>query len=126
MRRQLSRMTHSASTFESHQILVALLLLLYVTALTTVITRAQEEGTTRHLWDTAFIGEKKQPGSARKSVTQRRYRIATPNISATGVAPDTVIGLTIWRLRPARSAEAGERILTHEDAGSTELIPERV
>lgn len=108
----------------SLRILAALLFLLCVPGLP--VARAQNEDTTRHLWDTAFIGENKKQTSARKPPAQRRYRIATPSIPAAGVAPDTVIGLTIWRLRPVRSAEVGERILAHEAAGPIELIPERV
>jgi hypothetical protein len=36
------------------------------------------------------------------------------------------IGVTIWRLRPARPDDAGGRILVQEAAATTELVPERV
>jgi hypothetical protein len=83
----------------------------------------QNEDATRHLWDTAYI---KKGGASRKTSAKRSYRIATPRVSVEGVSASTVIGVTIWRLRPARSAEKGERIVVHEEAGATEWLPERV
>ena len=85
----------------------------------------QDEGPTRHLWDTAYIKKQTAPAAGRKA-GKRAYKIATPNVPVEGVSPDTVIGVTIWRLRPARSAESAERIIVHEQAGATELVPERI
>lgn len=93
--------------------------------LSTAVLYTQDEGPTRHLWDTAYIKKPAGPAPERKSV-KRSYKIATPNVPVEGVSPDTVIGVTIWRLRPARSAESAERIIVHEQAGATELVPERV
>jgi len=42
------------------------------------------------------------------------------------VSPDTVIGITLWRLRPSRKIDAGERIITHDGPESMEWLPERV
>ena len=50
----------------------------------------------------------------------------TPQVPITGVAADTVIGVTLWRLRPIRSADTGERIITHDGPDSIEWLPERV
>ena len=86
--------------------------------------RAQESETTRKLWDTAFIDQPKRP--ARVSPAKRRYRIATPSVSPNRVVADTVIGVTLWRLRPSRANDTGERILIQEGSGSTDWIPERV
>lgn len=36
------------------------------------------------------------------------------------------IGVTIWKLRPARPDDGGARILVQEAAATTELVPERV
>jgi hypothetical protein len=84
----------------------------------------QEEETTRQLWDTAFIDQGKKP--ATKKPSRRSYRIVTPRVPVTGVAPDTVIGITLWRLRPSRKADTGERIITHDGPESMEWLPERV
>lgn len=84
----------------------------------------QEEDTTRRLWDTAFINKEKK--AATRKPARRSYRIATPKISTVGVSADTVIGVTIWRLRKAVAADSGERILTHESEESAEWIPERI
>lgn len=43
-----------------------------------------------------------------------------------GVAPDSVIGVTLWRSRPTRPADTGERIITHDGPESVEWLPERV
>src|SRR5438132_2347898 len=53
---------------------------------------AQQDETTRKLWDTAFIDQPKRPAGA--SYAKRRYRIATPNVSPARVAADTVVGVT--------------------------------
>ena len=86
---------------------------------------AQEAETTRKLWDTAFID---QPGKRPPSTVspRRRYRIATPNVSPTHVAGDTVVGVTLWRLRPSNTKDTGERILVQDGADSADWIPERV
>ena len=86
---------------------------------------AQDRETTRKLWDTAFIDQPaKRPSTG--AAKGRRYRIATPNISPAQVAGDTVVGITLWRLRPSRTADTGERILVQEGSESADWIPERV
>lgn len=81
------------------------------------------EDMTRKLWDTAFTD------SAAKKNTRRRpsaYRLATPNVPTNNVAPETVVGVTLWRLRPARQTDSGERLIVHEDNADNEWIPERI
>ena len=86
--------------------------------------QSQQEETTRRLWDTAFINKNKR--AATKKPAKRSYRMATPSVSAEGVSADSVLGVTIWRLRPSKAADTGERLLFHEGAESAEWIPERV
>ena len=79
---------------------------------------------TRKLWDTAFIAS-----STKKKTAQKRrsaYRMATPNVPVDNVAPDTVVGVTIWRLRPATRSDSGERLIVHDDSSSQEWLPERI
>jgi len=77
---------------------------------------------TRKLWDTAFI-----ESSSKKATTRRRaYRIATPNVPVNNVAPETVVGVTLWRLRPATRSDSGERLIVHDDNASSEWVPERI
>lgn len=92
--------------------------------LATTAQEPQGEETTRHLWDTAFIDQGKKATTKRPA--RRSYRIVTPRVPVVGVAPDSVIGVTLWRLRPARKAETGERIITHDGPDSMEWLPERV
>jgi len=84
----------------------------------------QAEETTRHLWDTAFIDQGKK--AVTKRPAKRSYRIVTPRVPVVGVAPDSVIGITLWRLRPSRKADAGERIISHDGPESVEWLPERM
>jgi hypothetical protein len=78
---------------------------------------------TRKLWDTAFIA----PLNSRKHSKRRSsYRIATPNVPVENVAPDTVVGVTIWRLRPANRSDSGERLIVHDDNATKEWLPERI
>ena len=87
--------------------------------------QTQQNETTRHLWDTAFI-EKRNKASATRKSARRSYRIITPEVPITGVSADTVIGITLWRLRPTRPADTGERIITHEGPQSVAWLPQRV
>jgi hypothetical protein len=78
---------------------------------------------TRKLWDTAFI----ESSSSKKTTTRRRaYRNATPNVPVNNVAPETVVGVTLWRLRPANRADSGERLIVHDDNATSEWLPERI
>lgn len=88
------------------------------------MAQQQDEDATRHLWDTAFI--KQANKTANRKPARRSYRIVTPNVPVVGVSPDSVIGITLWRLRPSRKADAGERIITHDGPESVEWLPERV
>ena len=99
-------------------ILISALLLLI--AITVCVSAQKPEDATRKLWDTAFIE------SANKKTPSRRrtYRNATPNVPVNNVAPETVVGVTLWRLRPANRSDSGERLIVHDD--NSEWLPERI
>lgn len=86
----------------------------------------QEEETTRKLWDTAFKTTGRRPTRAGGNSARGRYRVATPRIPAGGVSGDSVVGVTVWRLRPSREADEGERMIVHEGPDAAAWIPERV
>jgi hypothetical protein len=90
-----------------------------------VTLKAQDEDTTRRLWDTAFINSGNKKTSPRKTA-KRSYRIATPNVPTAGVNGDTVVGVTLWRLRRATQTDSGERLIVHEGAQAAEWLPERI
>ena len=100
---------------------VTVMFVLLVLIAGSLVVAQKPDEATRKLWDTAYIAPR-----AGKSTTRRRstskYRIATPNVPIDNVAPDSVVGVTIWRLRPAGRADSGERIVVHED----EYVPERI
>lgn len=85
--------------------------------------RAQDDGT-RHIWETALLEQSKSPAT-RKS-PRKTYRVLTPRVPLTGVSGDTVIGVTLWRLRSSRATDSGERAIVHDDASSIDWVPERV
>lgn len=119
-------MTPSRTTIASRRILVAWVMTLCVAGLLSAeAQQAQEEETTRHLWDTAFINQGNKRAATRRSA-KRNYRIVTPHVPVIGVSADTVIGVTLWRLRPSRPADAGERIIAHDGPESVAWLPERV
>src|SRR5688500_2547656 len=72
------------------------------------------EEATRKLWDTAFINSGRAHGISKRRKSARSYRIATPKIPINGVAADTVVGVTVWRLRRSTTADTGERLIVHE------------
>ena len=92
--------------------------------LAAVAQQPVEQETTRHLWDTAYIDQGSKAATRRPA--RRSYRIVTPRVPVVGVSPDTVIGITLWRLRPSRNADTGERIITHDGPEAIEWLPERV
>ena len=107
------------------------LLIFFVIAISFCVAETQSlvmaqkaDEATRKLWDTAFIEASK---TSRKSSKRRsNYRIATPNVPVDNVAPDTVVGVTIWRLRPANRSDSGERLIVHDDNATKEWLPERI
>jgi hypothetical protein len=80
---------------------------------------------TRKLWDTAFINSGRAHASKRRKPA-RSYRITTPAIPVNGVAEDTVVGVTIWRLRRSLPTDTGERLIVHEGSDDVEWLPERI
>jgi hypothetical protein len=84
------------------------------------ISAQRPEDMTRKLWDTAFSSSTTQKSTNRR----RAYRNATPNVPVNNVAPETVVGMTLWRLRPPRPTDSGERLIVHDDA--TVWVPERI
>jgi hypothetical protein len=92
--------------------------------LTAVVAAQKSDDTTRKLWDTAFINSASSKSAARRR--SRTYRVATPKVPVADVEPDSVVGVTIWRLRPAMAKDSGERIIVHEDAATKQWLPERI
>lgn len=89
-----------------------------------VLMAQNPEDMTRKLWDTAFTGSSTAKKNPRRRTSS--YRLATPNVPTNNVAPETVVGVTLWRLRPARQTDSGERLIVHEDNSDDEWIPERI
>ncbi|MCU1268364.1 MAG: hypothetical protein JWM21_4682 [Acidobacteria bacterium] len=118
-------MTLGRNTPASLRLLMASTMVLCLACLLSALPqRPPEDETTRHLWDTAYIDQGKKATTRRPA--RRSYRIVTPHVPVTGVAADTVIGVTLWRLRPSRKADTGERIIAHDGPDSVEWLPERV
>lgn len=87
---------------------------------------AQDEETTRKLWDTAFNTAGRKPARTGRGSARGNYRVATPRVSPAGVSGDSVVGVTVWRLRPSVGADEGERMIVHEGSDAAAWIPERV
>lgn len=88
-----------------------------------VLVAQNPDDMTRKLWDTAFTGTSAKKNTRRRATS---YRLATPNVPTNNVAPETVVGVTLWRLRPARQSDSGERLIVHDDNSDNEWIPERI
>ncbi len=91
------------------------------------------EESIRQLWNTQFFQQRpagKKPASARRPVTYRAVGPAAPKPAtvAAGVT-DTLLGVTLWRLRkPSTADDPATRLLVLEEASGdqTELVPERI
>jgi hypothetical protein len=104
---------------------VSLVALCVVSLTASVTFKGQDEQATRRLWDTAFINSGSKRTLPRRA-TKRSYRIATPNVPTDGVNGETVVGVTLWRLRRANATDSGERLIVHEGADAAEWLPERI
>jgi hypothetical protein len=103
-------------------LLVLIAFCICITERPSSVLAQKPEDATRKLWDTAFI-----ESSNKKTTTRRRaYRIATPNVPVNNVAPESVVGVTLWRLRPATGTDSGERLIVHDDNAASEWVPERI
>lgn len=103
---------------------LAMLISICLAAPFDMVTAQKADEQTRKLWDTAFSEETSRP---RKSSRRRsRYRVKTPKVPVEDVAPDSVVGVTIWRLRPANRSDSGERLIVHDDNATKEWVPERI
>lgn len=103
---------------------VLLMLAALASAFAGAVSAQRADETTRKLWDTAFIGSATSKKDTRRR--SRSYRIATPKIPIDNVTPESVVGVTIWRLRPASARASGERMIVHEDAAAKQWMPERI
>jgi hypothetical protein len=97
--------------------------LMLVIAVSVCVSAQKPEDATRKLWDTAFIDS---PSNKKTPTRRRAYRIATPEVPVNNVAPETVVGVTLWRLRPANRSDSGERLIVHDDSAVSEWLPERI
>lgn len=104
------------------RVISGLILLILITA-SVYVTGALAQNpaeTTRKLWDTAYLAP------AKKNSRRRAYRNATPKVPVNDVAPETVVGVTLWRLRPANRSDSGERLIVHDNNAVSTWLPERI
>ena len=82
----------------------------------------------RKLWDSEFLKAKSKPAPG-KPAPRKRYRVITPQISTDRVNADTVLGITLWRLRPAAAKDDKEvRLFKHvkDNTNVAQWTPERI
>ncbi|MDX2043965.1 MAG: hypothetical protein SF097_22315 [Acidobacteriota bacterium] len=82
----------------------------------------------RKLWDSEFLKAKSKPAPG-KAAPRKRYRVVTPQISTDRVNADTVLGITLWRLRPAAAKDDKEvRLFKHvkDNTNVAQWTPERI
>src|SRR4030095_6360435 len=94
-------MKNSLRIFAIHLIPALLIVALCRGSLNARINLPQDEQT-RRLWDSEFLKPKKP------APEKRQYRIATPRIPTNRVDGESVLGITLWRLRPSRSSDDKE------------------
>jgi hypothetical protein len=89
----------------------------------------QNDTQTRKLWDSEFFKAKGKPAAGKPAAPRRRYRIVTPKIPVDRVDGDTVVGITLWRLRPSAATDNKQtRMLKHvkDKTKVMEWTPERI
>lgn len=91
-------------------------------------TNAAIQSGERKLWDSEFLKAKSKPAPG-KPAPRKRYRVVTPQISTDRVNADTVLGITLWRLRPAAAKDDKEvRLFKHvkDNTNVAQWTPERI
>src|SRR5215211_4820273 len=83
-----------------------LLITIFLGLLPAVVQTQTPDDATRDLWDTAFL-QKRPEGSKQRRTQAVRYRAVgkKPLPASTSSEPLAVVGVTIWRLRPAKNAD---------------------
>jgi hypothetical protein len=82
-----------------------------------------QDNQTRRIWDSELFKAKKT------TPAKRRYRHATPSIPTERVDENGVVGITLWRLRPAKARDdTAVRLFKHKKSKTevTEMTPERI
>ncbi len=90
---------------------------------------AIQDAQTRKLWDSEFFKAKAKPAPGKPAAPRKRYRIVTPQISTDRVNGDTVLGITLWRLRPATAKDDKQVRLFKHNKDETKVVqwtPERI
>jgi len=101
-----------------------LLILIFLGIFPAVGVSQTTENATRDLWDTAFL--QKRPAGKKQSKTRPlvRYRIVNKKPINASNGSVSVVGVTVWRLRPSKPADdQAVRQLVYEQG---EWTPERV
>lgn len=106
-----------------------LLLIAFSQVSSEAVLRPQDGEQTRKLWDSEFFKSKGKPAAGKPSAPRRRYRIVTPKIPVDRVDGETVVGITLWRLRPSMATDVKQtRLLKHpkDNTKVPEWTPERI
>src|ERR1041385_5632425 len=100
-----------------------------VTVLVFVASAMLAQDGTRQLWNAEFL-EKRPAGAAGTSqgATKITYKPAAALKPVAKGATQTMVGITLWRLREPKTAESGTRLLVLEKPGAQtrEQVPERI
>ncbi|MBI3423440.1 MAG: DUF4384 domain-containing protein [Acidobacteria bacterium] len=82
---------------------------------------------TRGILPEEFIKARKAKAKTANPAARRNlYRKATGSAQHANAGNFAQLGLTIWRLRPARTTDTGARIIVHQEAETIEWTPERI
>jgi hypothetical protein len=119
----------SKSAVKLRWVLLACVVTLGIESLIVAATSPIQDESERRIWDTIYQSRPKPKTPSRKPTTKPVYRRKSPTLTA-----NEVVGITIWRLRPATASDRGERLLEHPAsetpaAGPSQVtawIPERV
>lgn len=89
--------------------------------------QAAQAQDTRGILPAEFVKARKAKAKAASSAARRNlYRKASGNAQTVNGGNFAQLGLTIWRLRPAKRADTGARIIVHHETETIEWTPERI
>ncbi len=87
------------------------------------------EAEARMLWDENFLRKRPPAKKTSRPAAQAisKAPVTTPEQVVSDPAEDAFLGITVWRLRPSRTAdEPGVRILVQKEGDDQEWTPERI
>lgn len=108
---------------------LSLMVILFLSVGASGVVAAQDEEGSKGIKAEVFIGNRPEPTTKRPAAVKKPTYKSSQVVSSAGPPPGKVfaqVGVTIWRFRPATSADKTKELVEEEDAQPTQWSLERI